>query len=260
MKKADFSTAYVLLRYRYVEEIKSQTKGTLLGPLWLLVEPLVLLTVYSIVFTYLFPERTVAAGTNYVSYLAIGLWPWLFVSQSITRCMNMFSEYSALFKRTNTNKFLFILARILALLTIQLSSYVIVISVLKVTGNDVQLSGLLMLIPYFVVLLLLSVGICLFLVPTVVFIKDMTTMVPTLLTAWFFLSPIIWSADNMPAGVMEWLAVNPMYGLLQGLRNALLGLGNEAIFPVQPILVSVVILLIGWYTYNRVARHTEDYS
>jgi lipopolysaccharide transport system permease protein len=123
----------------------------------------------------------------------------------------------------------------------------------------IQLTPAILLLPLFLLLLLVcALGFGLWLGAINVYIRDVQMLVPFLITLWSYASPVIYSAQSIPAAWRIVYALNPMAGVLSGFRWCLLGTippGPE-IWP--SVIVAIVVFLTGMMMFLRVQRTMVD--
>jgi lipopolysaccharide transport system permease protein len=231
------------------------------GFAWLILQPLVLLAVYAFVFTTIFKARTPEAGVaGFVPYLAIAFWPWTAFSEAVLRSSNVISVNAALIGKVAFPSELLPLSSVTATFMMNLAGYLAVLIVLQLTGTSIHWWGVFAALPVLVLLYLFACGAALFVSALQVFIRDVSQILPPLMTFWFFTTPILYSASILPDRLEAVMRYNPMSWYVEKLRNFLL-LGNYEI-TWQDGIVPVVTLLVFWGSlvfFRRFSAHFEDF-
>jgi ABC-type polysaccharide/polyol phosphate export permease len=188
-----------LYRYRnllwqlIVNNIKTRYRRSVLGVLWTLLNPLMTMTVMTIAFSSLFNSAII----NYPVYIMAGLLFWTFLSQSISASMNSTVWGSGLLKRIYVPRTIFATAAIgntLVNLGLGLVPLIIIMLVLRHT-----FSPAILFLPVAVLLTAMFVlGISFLLSTVAVFFTDVVDIFQVFLTAWFYLTPIIYPAQILP--------------------------------------------------------------
>jgi lipopolysaccharide transport system permease protein len=105
----------------------------------------------------------------------------------------------------------------------------------------------------------LTAGVAFFVSALNVRYRDVKFLVPLALQLWLYASPVIYSLDAVPAHIRSWYAINPMVGLIDGYRAALLHHAAP-----DPVLLgvsaagSLLVLLLGWLYFHRVEAYFAD--
>lgn len=231
------------------------------GFAWLILQPLVLLAVYAFVFTTIFKARIPEAGAGgFVPYLAVAFWPWTAFSEAILRSSNVISANAALIGKVAFPSELLPLSSVTATFMMNMAGYLAVLLVLQLMGTSVQWIGVLAAFPVLVLLYLLASGIALFASALQVFIRDVSQILPPLMTFWFFTTPILYSASILPDRLAAIMRYNPMSWYVDKLRNFLL-LGDYEL-SWQDGIVPVATVVIFWGSlvfFRRFSAHFEDF-
>ena len=137
--------------------------------------------------------------------------------------------------------------------------YTLVMVVLAFMGHAVHWQGLPVAVAGLFGLWLLATGMALALAALYVFIRDVEHVVSHGLSLLFYLSPVLFSVAMVPAMLAEWMWLNPVTALLEGIRTAwLTGLLTPAIAMWQSIGAGALALVAGWWLFQRLAPHFEE--
>ena len=205
-------------------ELKARYRGSVLGFLWSLVNPLMLLMVYTFVFGVVFRPR-VEGASPYAIFLVSGLFPWIWISSSLLEGTVSLSANAGLIRKSVFPVELLPLVPVLAnLVNFLLSLPVIAIGILgaRVLGEGAGGPGALLL-PLVVALQLPALaGLSLALASLAVHFKDVRDIITNLLTLLFFLSPILYSLDSIPGEALRLLIrLNPVSPFVVAYQKAL---------------------------------------
>jgi lipopolysaccharide transport system permease protein len=204
-----------LLAVMTARELKARYRGSVLGYLWSLANPLLLLGVYTFVFSLVFQPR-VEGQTPYPVFLVVGLFPWVWVSSSLNEATASLTANAALIRRSVFPVELLPLVAVLSNLVNFLLSIPIVVGALLVAralGYPVG-GPWIVLLPLVVALHLpFLAGLALALAALAVHFKDVRDLVSNLLTLGFFLTPILYSTDAVPhrslRALIQWNPLTP---------------------------------------------------
>lgn len=242
-------------------EIRSRFIGSSAGWLWLIVNPLLMLGVYSVVFGVIFSARAPEGlDIPFVAWLAVALWPWLGFSEGILRASESMPEHAALISKVPMRRELLVLSGTIAAFVLQLGGYLVVLLMMTALGIPLTAIGLPNAVLVLAVLLLLSSALGLIGATLRVFFKDFQQLLPTLMLLWFFLTPILYAPELLPENLRAIVFANPLAGLMTDLRAALL---EGQIIPgattLMMLAVSLALFAFGLAFFRRMARYFEDF-
>lgn len=231
------------------------------GFAWLIIQPLMLLAIYSFVFTTIFKARIPDAGAvGFTAYLAVAFWPWTAFSESVLRSSSSISGNAALIGKVAFSTEMIPLSTVSAAFLMHMAGYLAVLVVLQFTGTPIHWLGAIAALPVLFLLYLLACGIALLASALQVFIRDVAQILPPLMTFWFFSTPILYGTSILPPSWVPVMQMNPMTWYVDKLRAFLL-FGDYSIKAtdlVVPIL-TLLMVFIGFRFFRRVSPHFEDF-
>lgn len=242
-------------------EIRTRFIGSSAGWLWLIVNPLLILGVYSVVFTVIFDARAPSGlEMPFVAWLAIALWPWLGFSEGIMRASESMPEHAALISKVPMRRELLVLSSATASFVLQLAGYIAVLLLMAVVGIPLTPAGLPNALLILLVMLVLSNALGLVAATLRVFFKDLQQLLPTLMMLWFFMTPILYAPELLPDTLELLVYANPLAGLMTDLRAALLdGQVVPGATTLWMLLVSAAAYAVGLAFFRRMAPYFEDF-
>jgi len=236
-------------------ELKARYRGTFFGYLWSLLNPILLLGVYSIVFTLVIPAR-VPTHVPYPLFLFAGLLPWLFASGAMFDAAIVLLDNGPLLKKVMCPPEVFPAVTVAS----HLVHHLLAIPVLIAGMAAAAVAGA-MHFPLTVVLLPLAVlpwvvavsGLVLLISALAVHFRDIKDLLHNILNLLFFLTPIIYTPELVPAGLLRRaVLVNPMTPLVEVYRDvALLGKFPSLATWGWAILVAAVCWCLGASVFSR---------
>lgn len=241
--------------------MRSRFQGSASGWIWLILNPLLLLAVYSFVFGVIFQAR-VPPGLEmpFVAWLAVALWPWLMFSEGVLRGAQAIRDHAALISKVAMPREMLVLSAVSAVFVLHLVGYVTVICILAAFGVEMYWLGLPRLLFALGTLYVLTVGLAMALSAVQVFVRDLEQALPTLFMFWFFLTPILYAPSLLPPHYAAWLELNPMTWWMGEIRTALL---YEDIMPgwvaLALVVGSLLVLWVGTRIFRRLSPYFEDF-
>lgn len=240
-------------------EINGKYRGA--SPLWILLQPLMLLAVYSFVFTHIFQARIPAnLDASFILYLALAYWPWSAFSETVLRNMTVINEHAGLIKKVVIKRELFVVARTCGVFTLHLIGFISVLLVLTVLGHSIQWLYLPLAIIFLLSLAVFACAISLFVSATQVIVPALSNVIQPLILLTFFSTPILWAPEMLPERFRVLLAWNPFAWWVTNFRALLLeGHLPSGLSSLGFILGIVLTVLIGHWFFNRLNPFFEDY-
>lgn len=242
-------------------QITERYLSSLAGGLWVFVQPLALLYIYSFVFVEVLRARlpeSVPAG--FVPFLAVAFWPWTAFSESLIRSATAMQDNHDLIGKVALPRQVLVASRVAASFLVHVVGYVFILAVLEVTSADFHWAWLPAALGVVALLGVLAYGLGLTLSALQVFVPDTALALNPLLTLWFFATPILYAAEMVPARFDALLAWNPMTTFVDALRDMLLA---GAWTPSPRFLLTAIGVLgvaaLGRWFFLRCSPRFEDF-
>ena len=251
-----------LLRNLVVRDLKVRYRGSVLGFGWSLLNPLLMMGVFTLVFQVL---ANIDPIERYPFFLLAALVPWLFTQHAITSAMRSVTSNAQLIKKVYFPRELLPISAILASFINFILAYAVfwLVAIPFGVGTSIAMA----LIPLNMLLHLVFVlGLGLLLASVNVFLRDTEHIVEVGLLAWFFLTPIFYAMSIVPNAMFlgldihRWVfTLNPMATLVTNYRYAFMW----GFFPIRHTLVTGVIAIgllgVGLWLFRRLsARFAEE--
>jgi ABC-2 type transport system permease protein len=245
-----------LLRELVGREIKAKYKQSILGYAWVVLVPLVHLSVLTVVFSFLVRIQT--GGIPYPVYLFVALVPWMFTSNSITAATASLLSNSQLITKIYLPREIFPLSSVIAKSLDLGLSVIILLIIMLIFGVKLQ-SSIIYLPVIFVVQLLLILGVSLILSAINVFYRDVENILGIFLMVWMYLTPIIYPPEIIPSNLTAIFNLNPMMGIINAYRNVLLhGVAPPLSSFLYSSVFSIVIFFVGFVYFRKRSRYFAD--
>lgn len=238
-----------------LRELQVRYARSLLGGLWLILPPLVMIAVYAVVFTHLMrgaglPDH---GPYTYSVYLCAGMLSWQWFSELLTRAQVLFTQHAGLIRKTTVPWPVLLVCDALvatAGLLIQLVLFALLLAAVGLWPGW----SLVLALPVLLVQGLLALGIGLMLSVFHVFFRDVGLALPLLLQLWFWLTPIVYPAGILPPAFQPWLGWNPLTPIVQAYQSAVLpgysAINTSAIASCGAAAVMLLVLAIALVRRN----------
>lgn len=250
----DFSVTLVelygsrnVLQQLIAQQLILRYRRTVLGYLWTLINPLLMMSVMAVVFSTLFK----ADLKTFAVFLFAGMIPWNFFSSVVTQSGAAFINNEGLIKKIYLPKAIFPLSIACALLIDSLLSFIALFVIILALGGTLSWS-LLFLPISFLLLFLFAMGFGLLMSIATVFFRDLQYVIAIAMQGLFFLTPVLYKHDAL-VGKVAWLVgLNPVTPFIALFRVPLI----EATLPSGQVLlqvttISVVTMAVGLFVFLR---------
>lgn len=207
----------VLLKELVIRDLKVKYRRSALGYLWSVLNPLFMMIVTAIVFSYMFRYEI----ENYTLYLLSGQIIYNFYSEATNTSMTSILWSGSLLKKVHVPKYIFPLARTFSAFVNLLFSLTAILLMFLITRTPVTPVALLFPLPLFY-LLLLCTGIGLILSVMAVYFRDMLHLYGIFLTALMYFTPVFYPVSALPEYAKSLIRFNPLYHIVGMFRNIVL--------------------------------------
>jgi len=244
-----------LLYFLIWRDIKIRYKQTLLGAGWAIIQPLFAMLLFTLFFGKL--ARIPSDGVPYPLFAYAGLLPWTFFANALTNSGNSLVGSSSLITKVYFPRVIIPAAAVLAGLLDFVIAFLLLIPMLMY--YRIAVTWNLLLVPVFVCLaMFLALGVGMWLSALNVKYRDIRYALPFLIQLWLFASPVIYPVSIMPERWRWVLALNPMTGIIEGFRASLFGGKLDALTTLISAAMTIVILIISFFAFQRVEDSFAD--
>jgi lipopolysaccharide transport system permease protein len=256
LKLSDLWEYRELLYFMVWRDIKVRYKQTVLGIAWTIIQPLITMTIFTVIFSYLggFPSD----GFPYPVFAYCGLVPWTYLCSAITRSGNSLVGDANLLQKIYFPRFILPLSAVTTPLVDLFFSLLLLIGMLFWFG--ITPTGNVLFLPLFLILALLtSLCVGLWLAPLNIRYRDIGYTIPFLTQVWMYASPLVYPVSMIPEKWRLLYSLNPMVGVIEGFRWALLGQKSPN-FEIMAVSAIVVVALLwgGAMFFRRMERTFAD--
>ncbi len=235
--------------------------GSLLGSYWNVVHPLVMILIYTLVFSKVMKARLGGEGVpfSYSLYLCSGLIPWTLFTEIVNRGTVTLVENAAFLKKLALPPyFLFIVSVLSSWVNFLISFLFFYVFLLLVHPLSplltIEYLGVVLLLSGFAFGLALGIG-CLN-----VFLRDFQQMTTILFQLWFWFTPIVYAVDVLPKWAADLLWFNPAFAFLHSLHELMFyrRQPDPALFGLM-IFWTALALGFGFFVYRKTYKTLRDY-
>lgn len=248
-----------LLYFLTWRDVKVRYKQTLLGAAWAIIQPVMMMVVFSLAFGRM--AKMPSDGIPYPIFSYAALVPWTFFSSSITFASASLVGGSNLLKKIFFPRLTMPIAAVLGCLVDFFLAFTVLLGMMAFYRMTPTVNVL--WLPLFLLLALITaLGVGLWLSALNVKYRDIRYVVPFMVQLWLFASPVVYSSSMLPSD-KAWLktlyGINPMAGVVEGFRWALLGTptGPGPMLLVSS-LVAFALLVSGAYYFRQMERTFAD--
>jgi lipopolysaccharide transport system permease protein len=242
-----------LFYFLVIRDIKVRYKQTVLGGLWAIVQPLFMMIVFSLFFGNL--AKLPSDGIPYPIFSYSALIAWTYFSSSISSSSSSVVSSSGLISKVYFPRLIAPLTPVLAFLLDFVIAFIILIGMMLY--YHIYPGIMTLFLPLLIILMMLTAtGVGMIFASLSAKYRDIAYTIPFVVQFWMFASPVVYPVSMLPAKYHLIYAINPMTGVIEGFRSALLG---TVAFPTQMLLVSAAVSLILFFIGALYFRHTERY-
>jgi ABC-type polysaccharide/polyol phosphate export permease len=248
-----------LFRYRALiqslvaRELKARYRGSALGVVWSFINPLLLLLIYTFVFTVVMPGAHPSELEPFALFMFCGILPWTWFSSSLLESANVLIAGGNLIKKVLFPAEVLPIVSVLAGLVHFCLGLPILAAFLIYYRVPLWPTDLLWFPLIVAIQLVLTLGLALLVSALTVHFRDVRDLLANLLTLWFFATPIIYPMSQAPAHVRRLLDVNPFTHLAIAYQEVLFR--PDPFTQMSRLIVvavaSIAIFFIGYFVFDR---------
>jgi lipopolysaccharide transport system permease protein len=245
-----------LLYFLVWRQLKIRYKQTVLGVLWAIIQPFFLMVIFSIFFGRL--AKIPSEGIPYPIFAYAGLLPWTYFAKSLNACTESLVGNSHLITKVYFPRLIIPLSSVLS----GLVDFSIAFSILLAMMFYYQIIPTLaaLLLPFLILMAMATaLGVGLWFSALNVQYRDIRYAISFLVQFWFFATPVVYPSNLVPERWRVLYSLNPMTGVAEGFREALLGKG-QLDWPMFTVSITVVVFLVltGTFYFRRMEKGFAD--
>ena len=249
-----------LLYFLVWRDVKVRYKQTALGVAWIVLQPVISMLIFSGLFGVLLGAPS--NGVPYPVFVFAGLLPWQYFAGALTRTSGSLVGSAHLITKVYFPRLVIPLSGVIAGLVDFAVSFVVLL-VLMAFYRIAPTPAVIFLPAFLLLAMATALGFGLWLAALNVRYRDVNYLVPFLVQIWMYVTPVIYSATLIPEQYRWLLALNPMTGVVEGFRWALLGGAMTETQPpgalfVVSIVITLVVLVGGLFYFRSTERTFAD--
>jgi len=236
-------------------DLKGRYKGSVLGFFWTFLNPLLQLGVYTLVFSIIMRSGI----KDYYLFLFVALVPWIFFSTSVSGGSSCIRAQQALVTKIYFPREVLPISFVTSQFVNMLLSFLVVFAVLIISGYGMNPTAMLFLPIVMIVEYFLALGIAMIVSSLTVYFRDLEWLLGIITMAWQFLTPVMYSIDNVPEKLKGIFYFNPMTPIIIAYRDILYYKQKPYLHTlITAVLEGVVLMILGFLVFGKLKRHFAE--
>lgn len=242
-------------------DLKNVYKQTVLGPLWIVINPFLSTFVFTVIFGIIANIST--DGIPQFLFYMSGNILWSFFSSCFNRASSTFLSNARIFGKVYFPRFVMPLSGIIynsITFLVQFVMFAILVAVYALTGANVHPNLIVLALPILLIhIAFLGTGTGLIISSLTTKYRDLNVLVSFGLTLWMYLTPVVYPVSQIPESFRFIMLLNPVAPVVEAFRYAFLGSGSfEWFFLLISAAVTAVLLILGMIVFNQVEKNFID--
>ena len=238
-----------------VHRLKVRYKQSVLGIAWAIIQPVALMLIYTLVFSIV--TQVKSTGVPYAVFAYAALLPWSFFSTGLTNATNGLVSHAQLVTKVYFPREILPISYVVAALVDLLIASLVMVG-LMIYYRVPLTTQTLWIFPIVVVMTAFVTSCALVFSAMQVRVRDIGMAMPLLLQLWMFASPVVYPLHQVPERYRELYVLNPMVGIIENFRAALLGTSMDHHSLWISTVVSLVLLPLSFLYFKRVEATVAD--
>ena len=247
---------YRELLYSFLaRDVKIRYKQTVLGFLWAIIQPLFMMVIFTLFFGGF--AKIPSDGVPYPLFSFAALLPWTLFAEGLTRSTTSMVSNAGIMTKVYFPRLVMPISGILSPLVDFFIAFVILILMMAYYGFVPTIA--IVLLPFFILLAIMtSLAVGLWLSALNVKYRDFQYTLPFIIQLWLYASPVVYPSSMIPEQYRMLYGLNPMAGVIEGFRWALLGAKPPDAMILVSVGVVVVLLIGGLFYFKRMEQYFAD--
>lgn len=245
-----------LLYFLVWRDIKVRYKQTVIGAGWAVIQPFFTMVVFSVFFGRL--AGIPSDGVPYPLFAYAALVPWMYFANALAQATSTMVEHQRVITKVYFPRVLLPVSAVLSGLVDHAIAFLVLVVMMAFYGIAPNLAVL--TVPLFLLLAIATaLGVGLWLAALNALYRDVRYVVPFVIQVWLFASPVAYPSSLVPEPWRALYGINPMAGVVEGFRWALLGTAQGPGFMLAVSVGAVILLLLGGMLYfQRIEQTVAD--
>lgn len=237
-----------LLLFLVWRDIKVRYKQTILGASWAVIQPILMMVVFSLFFGKFMKVPRVGIPYPLFSYSAI--LPWMLFSEGVNRSANSLTQGAGILTKVYFPRLIMPIAGVISPVVDFLFSILVYFGLMFYYGFEV--GPAIFLLPVFVLMAMITaLAVGLWMAALNAQYRDVRYVIPFLMQFWFFASPVVYSSITMSKNWQFLYSLNPMVGIIEGFRWILLGTEPPGQLMISSLVATVFIMIWGVFYFRK---------
>lgn len=242
-------------------DLKNVYKQTVLGPLWIVINPFLSTLVFTVIFGIIANIST--DGIPQFLFYMSGNILWSFFSSCFNRASSTFLSNARIFGKVYFPRLVMPLSGIIynsITFLVQFVMFAILVTVYALTGANVHPNLIVLALPILLIhIAFLGTGTGLIISSLTTKYRDLNVLVSFGLTLWMYLTPVVYPVSQIPESFRFIMLLNPVAPIVETFRYAFLGSGSfEWFFLLISAAVTAVLIILGMIVFNQVEKNFID--
>jgi lipopolysaccharide transport system permease protein len=248
----EYRDLFVFLVWRDIKVLYAQT---ILGFCWAILQPLIQIVIFTVIFGKV--AKVATDGIPYILFSTVAIIPWTYMSQAMTNSSDSLVRESHMLGKVYLPRLTFPLTPVFAKLVDFFISIILLVFVMVYYG--VYPTWNLLLFPVFcLMMMLIPTAVGLWLSSMAIRFRDVKFAMPFAIRMLMYSAPVVYSASSIPEVYRMIYSLNPLVGVIEGFRACLLGLPMPWSYIWPGAITTVVLLISGVFYFKRMERIIVD--
>lgn len=232
-------------------ELRGRYKASVLGFMWTLINPLLQLAVYTLLFSVIMKSQI----SHYYLHLFVALVPWIFFSTSVSGGTTCIVRSKEMVKKIYFPREVLPISFVLSAFINMLLSFIIIFIVVILSGWGLNLRALLYLPIVMIVELIMALGMAMLTSGITVYIRDLEPILSIVTMAWMYATPVVYPLSQVPESLQGWYFLNPMTSVITAYRDILYYKQPPTMnLLLHAFIFGTVMLVIGSIIFKKIQR------
>jgi len=241
-------------------EFKSRVARSKIGTLWFVLQPLAMATIYALVLSEVLGAKLggIEQAGAYSVYLLAGITAWSLFTEILTRCINMFLEYSNVLKKISFPKVYLPIVVLGGALINNGLLFLTVAVIISLYGFFPSFAWISLILPM-TVSIMLAFGVGVVLGVMNIFTRDVAQVMTVVTNLWFWLTPIVYTDDQAGSSVGRLLVFNPMTPVVKFYHDVIVyRVTPDYISLLYPACLGLALMLLSGFVFWRASPEIVD--